>query len=180
MPNMSGAVSGKTTELKFVQLYNYILTTSFLFMAHLVGAWMQLTQRVHWDRPSAALEGWGFVCSTFPSQMPLAWRPLPGCRSQSCRGRSHRSLDTQWSSCSGKFGLTDTEEGTWLMFSSTKGSQYLCFVLAHPSSAVGKEKVRVSTKEENTNVFLFVCFACFSLSSCERHMWEALRPLTQI
>lgn len=66
-----------------------------------------LTQRVHWGRLSAALEGWVSSCSTFPSQTPLAWRPLPASRSQSCHGRSRQSLDTQWSSCSGQFDLTE-------------------------------------------------------------------------
>ncbi len=66
---------------------------------------LSLTQRVHWGPPLAVLEGWGSVCSTFPSQTLLAWRLPPECHSRSGHGRSHQSLDTQWSSCSGRFGL---------------------------------------------------------------------------
>lgn len=46
-----------------------------------------LTRMAHFGRASAAVEGWGSVCSTFPSRTPLAWRRLPAFRSRSCRGR---------------------------------------------------------------------------------------------
>lgn len=64
-----------------------------------------LTQTVQLGRLSSSLQGLGSVCSTFPSQMPLAWRPPPVCRSQSCHGRWRQSWDTRWSSCSGQSDL---------------------------------------------------------------------------
>lgn len=157
---------------------------------------LSLTQRVHWGRPSAALEGWVFVCSTFPSRTPLAWRPPPVCRTRSCRGRSHQSSDTQWSSCSERFGLRDTEGGRWLMFDSVKKKLFHCFVFfllkdhskqtqdlylclfvyceqeCVPIIYSGKEKsLWVSRMKHTVCVCLFVCCAPLSteLSTHVRH-----------
>lgn len=153
-----------------------------------------LTQRVHWGRPSAALLGWGSVCSTFPSRMLLAWRPLPVFRSQSCRGRWRQSSDTQWSSCSGRFGLRDSIQNSYVFpLDFNVGSQLnkqgfvvtgLIFMFVYRISvSLIRSRVGGSRwlfgKKVNTIMCVYVCFICvlcpFPLSS--RCMSDADRPL---